>query len=33
MNAKEKILEREREIIRLLNIFADKKSDFIVVGG
>lgn len=33
MDAKEKLLEREREIIRLLNILADKKLDFIIVGG
>jgi len=33
MNAKEKLLEREREIIRLLNFLIDKKLDFIVVGG
>lgn len=33
MNAKEKLLEREREIIRLLNIFIDSQFDFIVVGG
>lgn len=33
MNAKEKLLEREREIIRLLNIFADKKLSFVIVGG
>jgi len=33
MNAKEKLLEREREIIRLLNIFLDKKLSLIIVGG
>ena len=33
MNSREKLLEREREIIRLLNILIDKKLDFIVVGG
>lgn len=33
MNAKEKLLEREREIIRLLNFLIDKSLDFIVVGG
>ncbi len=33
MNAKEILLERENEIIRLLNIFLDQKLDFIIVGG
>ena len=33
MNSREKLLEREREIIRLLNFLIDKNLDFIVVGG
>jgi len=33
MNAKEKLLEREMEIIRLLSLLLDKNLDFIVVGG
>lgn len=33
MNAREKLLEREKEIIRLLNVFLDKNREFIVVGG
>lgn len=33
MNAKEKLLEREKEIIRLLGLLLDKSLDFIVVGG
>ena len=33
MNAKENLLEREKEIIRLLGLLLDKSLDFIVVGG
>lgn len=33
MNAKEKLLEREKEIIRLLSLFINSKLNFIVVGG
>ena len=33
MNSREKLLERESEIIRLLNFLIDKNLDFIVVGG
>ena len=33
MNVKDKLLEREKEILRLLNIFVNKKANFIVVGG
>lgn len=33
MNSREGLLEREKEIIRLLNIFLDSGLDFVVVGG
>ena len=33
MNSRERLLEREKEIIRLLNFLIDKNLDFIVVGG
>ena len=33
LSSRNGLLEREKEIIRLLNIFLDQKLDFIVVGG
>jgi hypothetical protein len=33
VNAREGLLEREKEIIRLLHVLSEEQSDFIVVGG
>lgn len=32
-NSREGLLEREKEVVRLLTLFLDKETDFIVVGG